>query len=114
MVDTAAHEVLHTIELTGELVRPMGVVVSPDGARVYVTTGRGGMVVAIDAATWEPVASVEVGDRPWGIAVTPDGRYLYTANGPSNDVSVVDTESMAVIATVPAGERPWGVAVVGG
>ena len=113
VVDTSVHEVLHTIELTGDPVRPMGVAVAPDGARVYVTTGRGRMVVAIDAASMEPIASVEVGERPWGIAVTPDGRYLYTANGPSNDVSVVDTESMAVVATVPAGERPWGVAIAG-
>ena len=71
------------------------------------------MVVAIDAATNEPVASAEAGTRPWGIGITPDGRFLYTANGPSNDVSVIDTESMTVVATVPAGERPWGIAIVG-
>ena len=78
-----------------------------------MTTGRGRTVVAIDAESYEPVASVEVGTRPWGIALTPDGRYLYTANGPSNDVSVVDTESMGVVATISVGERPWGVAIVG-
>ena len=68
--------------------------------------------MAIDTATYEVVASVEVGERPWGIDLTKDGRYLYTANGPSNDVSVVDTETMTVVATVPVGERPWGVAIV--
>lgn len=92
IVDTSTHEVIDVIQLTGELVRPMGVVVSPDALRVYVTIGRGRNVVALDAVSGEPVASVEVGDRPWGIGITPDGRYLYTANGPSNDVSVVDTE----------------------
>jgi YVTN family beta-propeller protein len=91
----------------------MGVVVSPDGARVYVTTGRGGTVVVIDAATRQPVGSVAVGARPWGIAVSPDGRRLYTANGPSNDVSVVDVETLTVVTKLKAGERPWGVAVVG-
>ena len=103
---------IETVELTGDMVRPMGVVVSPDGSRVYVTSGRGGTVIAIDATTLEPVGSVEVGTRPWGIAVTPDGRYLYTANGPSNDVAVVDVESLTVVATIAVGERPWGVAIV--
>ena len=112
MVDTSTHTVTDTIQLTGESVRPMGVVVSPDGGRVYVSTGRGRLIMAIDAVTLDVVGSVEVGTRPWGIALTTDGRYLYAANGPSNDVSVVDTESLEVIATVAAGERPWGVAIV--
>jgi YVTN family beta-propeller protein len=113
VVDVEKHDVIHTIKLTGEMVRPMGVVVAPDGGRVYITTGRGGQVIAIDTMTNMPVASVKVGDRPWGIAISPDGKRLFTANGPSNTVSVVDTETMAVVATVKAGERPWGVAVVG-
>ena len=76
--------------------------VSPDGSRLYVSTGRGGTVAVIDTATNEPIGSVEVGERPWGIALTADGRYLYAANGPSNDVSVVDTED------------PWRVVADGG
>jgi YVTN family beta-propeller protein len=89
----------------------MGVVVSPDGRRVYVTTGRGGSVIVIDVATNKPTASVKVGERPWGIALSPDGKFLYTANGPSNDVSVVDTDALTVVATIKAGQRPWGVEV---
>ena len=76
VVDTATHEVIHTVELTGELVRPMGVVVSPDGGRVYVTTGRGGGVMVVDAETYELIDSIEVGELPWGVALTADGRYL--------------------------------------
>ena len=113
MVDTSAHVVIDTIELTGENVRPMDAKVSPDGTRLYVSTGRGRLIMVVDTQTLEVLGSVEVGTRPWGIALTADGRYLYTANGPSNDVSVVDTESLEVIATVAAGERPWGVAIVG-
>ena len=112
VIDTSTHAVVETIRLTGEGVRPMGVAVSPDGAWVYVTTGRGGTVVKIDAATNHPSGSVQVGERPWGLAISPDGAHLYTANGPSNDVSVVETSALEVVATIPAGERPWGVAVV--
>jgi YVTN family beta-propeller protein len=112
VVDTARHRVLRKIQLSGELVRPMGVVVSPDNSRVYVTTGRGGTVVAIDTRTWRPVATIAVGSRPWGIGISPDGSRLYTANGPSNDVSVIDTTQLIEIARVPVGRSPWGVAVV--
>ena len=111
MVDTKNHSVIKTLKITGELARPMGVVASPDGTRVYMTTGRGQMLLAIDTAKNEVVGSVKVGTRPWGVGVSPDGKRLYTANGPSGDVSVVDADTMAVVATIPAGRGPWGVAI---
>ena len=111
VVDTATHTVIQTIRLTGENVRPMGAVVSPDGQRLYVTTGRGGTVVALDTATNKPVGSVAVGTRPWGLALSPDGARLYTANGPSNDVSV-DAATLSLVTKIPVGQSPWGVAVV--
>ena len=86
--------------------------VSPDGARVYVTTGRGSHVDVLDIGSLKVIASIAVGARPWGIGLSPDGRFLYTANGPSNDVSVIDTVSLSVVATVKAGEKPWGLTVV--
>ena len=112
VIDSNEHNVLHTIKLAGELVRPMEVDLSPDDRIVYVTTGRGRTLVAIDAQTLEPIKQVTVGTRPWGLALSPDGSRLYTANGPSNDVSVVDASSFEVIATVPVGTSPWGVVVV--
>ena len=78
---------------------------------MYVDDGRGTLLLAIDTAKDEVVASVKAGTRPWGVAMSPDGKRLYTANGPSNDVSVIDAETMTVVATVPAGRSPWGVAI---
>jgi YVTN family beta-propeller protein len=111
VVDTKNHSVIKTLKITGELARPMGVVASPDGTRVYVTTGRGQMLLSIDTAKNEVVGTVKVGARPWGVGISPDGKRLYTANGPSGDVSVVDADTMAVVATIPAGRGPWGVAI---
>jgi YVTN family beta-propeller protein len=112
VIDAMTHTVLQTIKLTGDMVRPMGAVASPDGRHVFITTGRGKNVVIIDTATNMPVGSVEVGDRPWGLAVDADGRTLFTANGPSNDVSIVDVATRTVKARVKVGERPWGVVFV--
>jgi YVTN family beta-propeller protein len=112
LVDAMNHRVLKRVTIPGDNLLPMGVVVSPDGERVYVTTGRGRKVVALDARSLNPLGSTEVGARPWGLGISPDGRWLYTANGPSNDVSVVDARQMKVVATLKVGERPWGIAVV--
>ena len=112
IIDAAKHERVGTIKLAGESIRPMGAVISPDGRYLYVTTGRGRMVVVIDTGTNEPIASVEVGARPWGIAISADGRTLYTANGPSNDVAVVDIASRSVTARIAVGDGPWGIAIV--
>ena len=86
----------------------MGLALSPDGATLYVTTGRGGELVAVDTGTHAIRGTVKVGTRPWGVATAADGRWLYTANGPSNDVSVVDARTLEVITTVPVGASPWG------
>jgi YVTN family beta-propeller protein len=89
----------------------MGVVVSPDGRRLYVSNGRGGTVSVIDVATDSILASVPVGARPWGIALLPDGSKLFSANGSSNDVSVLDTQRLEVTTRIPVGKIPWGVAI---
>jgi YVTN family beta-propeller protein len=112
VVDARKHEVIQTIKLTGDLVRPMGAVASPDGRHVYVSTGRGKTVVVIETATNQPVASIEVGERPWGIDISADGTTLFTANGPSNDISIVDVATRTVKGKVTVGERPWGVVYV--
>lgn len=92
--------------------RPMGLLMSADGQKLYITTGRGGTVLVLDTATLEVKNSIKVGQRPWGIALSPDGTKLYVANGPSNDVSIVDVATEKEIGRVKAGEGPWGVTVV--
>ncbi len=110
-MDVNTHSVIEQINL-GEGSRPMGVVASPDGRWIAVSTGRSRMVVLIDTGTHAIMSSIDAGERPWGIAVSADGRRLYTANGPSNDVSVIDVAARQVITRVAAGTRPWGALYV--
>ena len=90
----------------------MGVVVSNDGAKIYVANGRANNISVIDARTDAVFATIPVGTRVWGLGLTRDGKKLYAANGISNDVSVIDTATNSVVATVRAGEGSWGVAIV--
>jgi YVTN family beta-propeller protein len=94
------------------LIKPMAVLMSADGKRLYVSTGRGHQVFAVDTATNAVVGSVTAGQRPWGIALSPDGKMLYSANGPSNDISFIDLATNTVTGNVRAGGGPWGVAVL--
>ena len=111
VIDTVKLVATTTIML-GDGMRPMGAVASPDGAFVFVSTGRSRMVQIIDARADAIVGRVEVGTRPWGIAVSPDGKTVYTANGPSNDVSVVDVASRKVTGKIQAARGPWGIVAV--
>ena len=93
--------------------RPMGILLSPDRAKFYVSNGRGRSVSEIDAATKQLLRTFPaIGTRPWGIAISSDGRTVYTANGPGGDVSFVDSASGKVTKSVALGGSPWGVVVI--
>jgi YVTN family beta-propeller protein len=112
VIDVEQHKEIKQIRPEGKPVRPMGIVLSPDGTRAFVTTGRSKSVLVINTGDNSIAATIaDVGDRPWGIAITPDGKTLYTANGPSDDVSVIDVDSLTVTTKIPAGKSPWGVAI---
>jgi len=111
VIDTAQIKVAKKVALPKGS-RPMRVRVSPDGSKLYASTGRGGTVAVLDATSFALLNNITVGKRPWGIALSPDGKFLYSANGPSNDVSVVDLTSNKEVARLKAGDSPWGIAVV--
>jgi PQQ-dependent catabolism-associated beta-propeller protein len=111
VLDCARGEAIREIPLEAGM-KPMGLAITRNGAALYVSTGRGKKVVAIDTASEKVSGAVEVGDRPWGIALSPDEKLLFTANGPSNDVSVVDVATRQVVRRIKAGDRPWGVLVL--
>jgi YVTN family beta-propeller protein len=112
-LDTIKNVLIKPIPLgkPGEI-KPMGMAMSSDATKLYVSTGRGKMVFVIETATNTPTTSFEVGQRPWGIALSADGKTLYSANGPSNDVSVVDLSNNTVARRVPVSAGPWGVVVL--
>src|SRR5262249_32637408 len=108
--DAKRRRITKTIELDDNA-RPTGLALSPTNRTLYVATGRGGRLVAIDRRSLKIKWSVPVGDRAWGVALTPNGKYAYTANGPSDDVTVVDAVSGAVVKKIHVPGAPWAVAI---
>jgi len=114
LLDTEKNEMIQPIPLgTAGEIKPMGLALSLDASKLYVTTGRGHKVFVVDTGANKAVSSFEVGQRPWGLALSPDGKTLYTANGPSNDVSVVDLATQTVTKKIKTTGGPWGVLVLG-
>jgi YVTN family beta-propeller protein len=111
VIDTATNAVTATIGVGSN---PLGVAVTRDGSKVYVThqNNVNSTVAVIDTATNEVTATIPVGANPGfpGIAVTPDGSKVYVASS-GNTVSVIDAATNTVTATVGVGNSPFGVAV---
>ena len=85
---------------------------TPDGKRLYVSTGRAGTVCVVDPHQIEVLKTIAVGKRPWGLGNSPEGTLLYVANGPSDDISVIDLATDKEAARVQAGKSPWGITIV--
>ncbi len=108
-IDVANNKVVHTYTLP-EGTFPMNVVLAPDEQKLYVSTGRGKYLMAIDLDAQQLIDSVAVGKRPWGLATTGDGKYLISANGPDGNVSLVDAVTFKVVKTLNTADGAWGIA----
>lgn len=92
------------------------VVISPDGARAYVSNfgfspTTGGTVSVVDLAT-SAVAFVPVGTNPSDLALTPSGDELWVVVQGAASVAVIDTATSTVTATIPtSGNTPQRIAI---
>ena len=106
-------EGMSTVEVGEE---PEGILVSPDGKTVFVTSEVANMVHVVDTASASIRANVVAGNRPRRFALIPGGDSLWVTNELSGSVSVVDLATMQVTDTVefkPKGFRPEDVTPVG-
>ena len=79
---TATQSVVASIPVGG--LAPVGVAITPDGTRAYVTNAGSENVSVINTATHTVSALVRVGAIPLTVAFTPDGSSAYVANAGAN------------------------------
>jgi YVTN family beta-propeller protein len=101
VVDTAQNKVLGTIAVPKG---PHGLVVTPDGRKVYVSSDGASTVSVIDTATDRVVASIDVGPNPHGLAVSGDGSRVLVSGWGSNRALIIDTVTDRVIGEVPVAQ----------
>ena len=115
-VDLRTRQVLRTLRLPAEAYAAL---LSPDGARLYISLWGAHAVAVYDPEKLLLLASIPVESHPNDLALTRDGRRLFVANSNSNSVSVIDTRAGRVVETLntalfpasPAGSTPDGLAL---
>lgn len=90
---------------------PQGLVVSPDGTRLFVVNSGSGTVSVVDTATNRVRSTISVGSTPHNAVISHDGTKLYVSNYGSGTVSVIDTATSSVANTVGVGVHPHGIAI---
>jgi len=88
---------------------PLEVLLSPDGARLYVLCQQSEEVRVLDAASFAVIKNIAVGRVPRGFSLSPDGERLFVTNTWEDTISVIDTRTLAVVATWPVGAEPSSV-----
>ena len=88
---------------------PLELLLSPDGARLYVLCQQTEEIRVLDAATHAVLKKISVGRVPRGFSLSPDGARLFVTNSWDDTLSVIDTASLAVVAIWPVGAEPSSV-----
>lgn len=120
VTDEAGNNVLIFDRLTGSSLEvvpvgasPRGIVISPDGTKVYIANSGSDSISVLDTMTKEVTNTIflGLGVGPEGLAITPDGRFLISANRVSNNISLIDPDTYRIIKHIPVGMSPLRVSV---
>src|SRR5713226_6103704 len=95
---------------------PHGVVVAPDGSRIYISEQADKTLTVVDGKTLQVTKRIPLSGNPNLVDITPDGRWIYVAialtwddysefpqikANPSGGVDVIDTVSLTKVKTIP-------------
>src|SRR5260370_2289283 len=88
VIDIAQNKVVGTIPVPKG---PHGLVITPDGRKVYVSSDGASTVSVIDTGSDRVIATIEVGANPHGLAVSGDVLRVLALGWCTNRVLVIDT-----------------------
>ena len=113
VIDPATNKVVGEIK---GIETPHGIVVAPDGSRIYVSEQADKTVTVFDGKTLQAIKRIPLSGNPNLIDITPDGRWIYAAialtyddlsefpqikASPSGGVDIIDTVSLENVKTIP-------------
>ena len=97
----------------------MGLAISPDNQRVYVSGGQENSVYVFDIPSGKKIAEISVapaGSPPemshgylGDMVLSKDGKRLYVVDQIGFQLLIIDTESQAVLHRIPTGRYPFGI-----
>jgi YVTN family beta-propeller protein len=98
VLDTGTNQLQGTIPVPQG---PHGIVMTPDGRKVYVSSDGASTVSVIETQTDKIVRSIEVGPNPHGLAIAPDGRQVLVGAFGTNQVLLIDTSTDQIVQRLP-------------
>jgi YVTN family beta-propeller protein len=99
VIDPATNQVVGAID---DIQVPHGVVIAPDGRRIYVSDESLKTLDVVDAKTLKVTARVPLTGRPNNLDVARDGNWVYVGiNEAPGAVDVIDTRTLTREKTVP-------------
>jgi YVTN family beta-propeller protein len=98
VLDTGTNRVQGTIPVPQG---PHGIVITPDGRKVYVSSDGASAVSVIDTQTDKVVRSIEVGANPHGLAISSDGREVLVSAFGTNQALLIDTSTDQIVQRLP-------------
>lgn len=105
VIDPTINKVTYTISVPNG---PEGMVITPDGRYVYLSSSDNGQVSVIDTTKDAVIANIDVGYKPKGLAITTDGGKVLAAV--ANAVVTIDTHSNQIVHQYPIKE-PHNIAI---
>jgi YVTN family beta-propeller protein len=83
---------------------------TPDGARVLISSLRGGDLIIFDASSRKEIKRLKLGHGTAGILVQPNGERAFVACSPDNYIAVIDLKSLQDVGHIDVGQNPDGLA----
>jgi YVTN family beta-propeller protein len=100
VLDTTTQKVLKTIPLSA----PDGMVITPDGKKVYVSSADSAVVEVIATDSDTITKSISVGAQPAGLSITPDGLHVIASVGGANLAAIIDTTTDTIVSQATVGK----------
>jgi len=98
VIDPATNKVIGTID---DIQVPHGLVIAPDGRRIYVTDESLSTLDVVDSRTLKVTKRIPLSGRPNNVAVSNDGSHVYVGivEAPGA-VDVIETSSLANVKSI--------------
>lgn len=103
VIDPATNQVVDTIE---GIEVPHGLVISPDGTRIYVTNEARVTLDIVETRSFQVSKRIPLSGRPNNVDVSKDGRFVY--------VGIVDAPGAVDVIDIQAGKNIKSVPTKGG
>ena len=89
---------------------PHGMVLSPDGKRVYVVQRKLHQIAVVDTESRRVVKTAAIGKRPDMVAMGSNGRTLFVVSRGENRLLRLSAADLSVTGEAATGKEPHGVA----